>query len=71
MSFDYIRRYYGVPAKRGGRVALDTNKGTREGVITNATHYLHVRFDDVKHSVPIHPQDEGLRYLTPNATNTP
>jgi len=64
VSFDYIRRYYEVPAKRGGRVAWDTSKGTREGTITKATNYVYVRFDDVKHSVPLHPMEKGLRYLT-------
>jgi len=49
MSFDYIRRYYNVPAKRGGRVAWDTSSGTREGTITRATNYVYVRFDDAKH----------------------
>ena len=65
MSMAYIRRYYGVPAKRGGRVAWDTSKGTREGAITRATHYVYVLFDDAKHSVPLHPCEQGLRYLEP------
>jgi len=59
----YIRRCYGVPAKRGGRVAWDTSKGTREGTITRATAYVYVRFDDAKFSVPLHPREDGLRYL--------
>lgn len=63
MSFDYIRRYYNVPAKRGGRVAWDTSKGTREGTITSATNYVYVRFDDCKFPVPLHPREDGLRYL--------
>jgi len=63
MSMDYVRRYYGVPAKVGGRVELDTNKGTRRGVITSASHYIYVRFDDCKFAVPLHPQEDGLRYL--------
>jgi hypothetical protein len=65
MSFDYIRRYYDVPAKRGGRVAWDTRDGTREGTITRATHYVYVRFDDAKIAVPLHPEEIGLRYLPP------
>lgn len=64
MSFQYIRRYYDVPAKRGMRVAWDTSKGTRMGTITSATAYVHIRFDDSKHSVPLHPKEDGLRYLT-------
>ena len=71
MSFDYIRRYYSVPAKRGGRVAWDTSKGTREGTITRATNYVYVRFDDMKHSVPLHPKEDGLRYLPPNSVLDP
>ena len=71
MSFDYIRRYYGVPAKRGGRVAWDTSNGTRAGTITRATNYVYVRFDDAKHSVPLHPKENGLRYLPPNKHSAP
>lgn len=63
MSIDYIRNYYGVPAKVGGRVALDSTHGTKEGTITGATHYVMVRFDGNKHSVPLHPKEDGLRYL--------
>ena len=63
MSFEYIRRYYGVPARRDCRVAWDTSKGTREGKITSATNYVYVLFDDAKHPVPLHPKEKGLRYL--------
>lgn len=63
MSFEYIRRYYEVPAKRGGRVEWTTSKGVRTGTITSATNYVYVRFDDATHAVPIHPQETGLRYL--------
>jgi hypothetical protein len=69
MSFDYIRRYYGVPAKKGMRVAWDCKAGTRLGTITSATNYVHIRFDDckAKFSVPLHPMEEGLRYLSAQA----
>ena len=70
MSFDYIRRYYSVPAKRGGRVAWDTSTGTRLGTITKATNYVYVRFDDAKFSVPLHPKEDGLRYLDPAALSS-
>lgn len=69
MSMDYVRRYYGVPAKKGGRVSLEVNRPTglgpmtRLGTITSATHYILVRFDDVTFSVPVHPKEDGLRYL--------
>lgn len=73
MSFEYIRRCYGVPARRGGRIEWTTKSGTKSGTITGATHYLNVRFDGTNHSVPIHPKEEGLRYLddTSNAFHTP
>lgn len=64
MSMDYIRRAYGVPAKRGGRVAWDTSKGTRTGTIMSATtQYVYIRFDGDRHSLPLHPCEDGLRYL--------
>jgi len=63
MSMGYIRRHYGVPAKRGGRVAWDTPKGTRTGTIVSATAYVYILFDDAKHRVPLHPKEVGLRYL--------
>lgn len=31
MSMDYVRRYYGVPAKRGGKVRLGSGFGKRLG----------------------------------------
>lgn len=51
MSIPYVRKYYGVPAKRGGRVrymgevAMGTG-GPIEGRITSATAHLHVRPDE-------------------------
>jgi len=62
MSMGYIRRYYGVPAKRGGRVAWKTSKGVRHGTITRATAYVYVRFDGERQSVPLHPRGNGLEY---------
>ena len=67
MSFDYIRCYYSVPAKRGGRVEWTTSKGLRTGVITHATNYVYVKFDDAKFSVPLHPKEDGLRYIEDHA----
>lgn len=64
MSMSYIRRYYGVPAKRGGRVEWHYRDGkVRLGTITRATAYVYVRFDDAKRSVPLHPCEGGLCYL--------
>lgn len=65
MSMDYIRRAYGVPAKRGGRVRVrfdhpDEWNG-REGTITSATRYIFVRLDGEKRPDRFHPRD--LEYL--------
>lgn len=65
MSFSCLRSHYGVSARRGARVSWDSGRGVRHGTITRATHHVHVRFDGDKHSVPIHPKDDGLTYLTP------
>lgn len=63
MSFEYIRGYYKVDVKRGGRVEYKTSQGVKVGTITGASQYVHVRFDGVKHSVNIHPTDPDLKYL--------
>lgn len=60
--YEYVRTYYGVPARVGMRV----RHGTKEGVLVRARtalHYLHIRFDGVKHLVPAHPTDE-IEYLS-------
>jgi hypothetical protein len=50
VSMEWIRRNYGVPAKRGGRVRFFGDEGT----IASATHYLRVRMDDGRR-VLLHP----------------
>jgi hypothetical protein len=51
-SFDYVRRAYGVPAKRGLRVTVDG----RPGVITRGYGgRIRVRFDGERRSVKCHP----------------
>ena len=51
-GMDYIRKTYGVPAKRGGRVTFCGCPGT----ITGARYgRLRVRFDGEKDAVPLHP----------------
>ena len=56
---DYVRRTYGVPAKRGMRVTY----GKIGGVIVGASHYVHVRLDAKKKIVArIHPTDPRLVY---------
>lgn len=55
MSAEYVRRYYGVPAKRGGRIRFLYN-GEREGTITSFDgQYLRVRFDGETRSERLHP----------------
>jgi len=59
--YDYVRRYYAVPAYIGKRVRV----GGKEGVIVKANgsqQYVHIRLDDAKHANPYHPTD-GIEYL--------
>ncbi len=65
MSLTYISTYYGVPAKRGQRVAYASAGKTRQGVIVNASNqYLKIRFDGDTKTYPgvFHPTD-GITYL--------
>lgn len=63
MSFDYIRKYYGVPAKRGGRVEYTGSNKSELGTITSANgSHLNIRLDRFKHAMPFHPTCE-IRYL--------
>jgi hypothetical protein len=55
--YDYVRRTYDVPAYIGTRVTVYG----KPGVIVPARsdlHYIHVRFDGQRHSLPAHPTDE-------------
>lgn len=63
MSIEYIRKTYGVPAKRGGRVEY-TGDGERElGTIRSARgSHLNIQLDGVNHTMPFHPTWE-LRYI--------
>ena len=62
-EMESLRRYYGVPARRGGRVAY-TWKDRREGEILSAeNHKLWIRFDDSgRREGPFHPTWE-IEYL--------
>jgi hypothetical protein len=63
MSLLYIRKMYGVPAKRGGRIEFQYTKPPTLGTIVGADgQYLSVRFDGKKHSVNLHPTWE-VTYL--------
>lgn len=56
MSMDYIRRTYGVPAKRGGRVQFTAADYKRCGTIVGARgQYLRVRWDEDKRTTSSHP----------------
>ena len=67
MSMDYIRKTYGVPAKRGGRVEYDGGSiGSPPllGTITSATTsgHIRVRFDGERRTAKLHPT-WAMRYL--------
>lgn len=63
MSFDYIRKYYSVPARRGCRVEYTGDSKVELGTIVSASGgHLNIRLDGVKHAMPFHPTWK-LRYL--------
>lgn len=63
MSMDYIRKTYGVPAKRGGRVEYTGCGAPERGTITSADGaYLCIRLDGLKRAAHFHPTLK-LRYL--------
>ncbi len=63
MSMQYVRDYYAVPAKRGGRVRYTGAGEPQFGTITAARHgSLRIRLDGEKHPQPFHPTWE-LEYL--------
>ena len=57
MSMDYIRRTYGVPARRGGRIKFRPCQGLeKEGFVVAASgQYIRVRFADMRRTVLLHP----------------
>lgn len=60
---EYIRKTYGVPAKRLGRVEYTGGQTPRSGTITGASGgSLKVCMDGHRHSAKYHPTWE-LRYL--------
>ena len=73
MSMDYIRRTYGVPAKRGGRVtyAGSADGVAREGTIAGASdQYLSIRLDGDQRPSRLHPTWE-LTYHDAAPANEP
>lgn len=46
MSMEYVRKMYGVPAMRGGRICFHGMGGDKYGTILSASQHLRVRMDD-------------------------
>jgi len=56
MSMEYVRKYYGVPAHRGGRVIYTGDKIPKFGTITSSTRgRINVRFDGDSNVCHLHP----------------
>lgn len=64
MSMEYIRKNYGVPAKRGGRVEFTGISGIpKPGTIKSASgQYLRILLDGAKRPGTYHPT-WNVRYL--------
>ena len=53
---EYVRKCYGVPAKRGMKVTYTGGSRPKTGVITSAPGAkLMIRMDGMEHSRPYHP----------------
>jgi hypothetical protein len=61
MSLPWIRKHYGVPAKRGGIVRYKVNNDWQTGKILSAKNTLKVDLEDGG-IVWIHPTDPNLIY---------
>lgn len=59
MSYDYVRRAYGVDPRVGQRVThtvtQESGKVSRER--PSQAHYVMVKFDGTKHPLPCHPTE--------------
>ena len=69
MSMDYIRRTYGVPAKRGAQIlfrGVIGQAGITGVVIGTRGHYLRVRMDATCLTWTLHPTWEVEYLKTPN-----
>lgn len=64
MGAAYVRTYYRVPAKRGGRVVADGKPGRIVGF--DGAH-LRIRLDGERHSRPWHPVWH-MKYLGPDGS---
>ena len=66
MSMEYIRNFYGVPAKRGGRISFTNAKKAAQGTIIGSRGaYIRVRMDGSGMVHSLHPEWH-IVYLTPN-----
>ena len=63
MSMAYIREFYKVPAKRGGRVLVNGWAGT---IVGAAGQYLKVRLDGSRVARRYHPTWRVKYFSTPN-----
>ena len=65
-TLEYIRKHYGVPARRGQRVVYRQKDLEKAGVITSGSSsgaYINIRFDgEKKPTGPFHPTD-GIEYV--------
>lgn len=69
MSMDYIRSYYKVPAKRGGRVEYFGSNPAHFGTITGAAgHRILIRLDGDDCPTVFHPTWK-IRYLGAEGAN--
>lgn len=63
MGMAWIRKTYGVPARRGMRVEYSGEGRPELGTILSANgSHLNIRLDGVRHAMPFHPTWK-LRYL--------
>lgn len=63
-GMEYVRKTYGVPAKRGGRVRYHGNGSAVTGTIRSAKNgRLNIQLDGDNHATPFHPTWK-LEYLS-------
>lgn len=70
MSMEYVRKHYGVPAKRGARICYHGEKGDEYGTILSARDNLRVRMDATGQVLIFHPTWQ-IEYLAATEKETP
>ena len=60
MSLEYIQEYYGVPAKKGGKV---TYKGVPGKIVGYSGPHIKIKLEGESKGRPYHPKDPDLVYL--------